>query len=103
MENTTAAMIVTSCHMASGFQGYGDVEYRIDDNPARTLSFEASTDNSALGLWSGGEAIPFIKALAGGKTLIMRFTPFNESPTTARFDISGLEAELEPLRAACGW
>jgi len=103
MENTTAAMLITSCHMASGFSGYGQVEYRVDDRPAKTRNFDESTDNSALGLWDGGSAIPFIKELIGGTTLIMRFTPFNESPTTARFDISGLESALEPLRNECGW
>jgi len=102
-ENTTAALLITSCHVASGFGGYGRVEYRVDDQPSRTLNFEESTDNRALGLWSGGSAIPFIRQLSGGSQLLMRFTPFNESPVTARFDIRGLDQALAPLRAACNW
>ncbi|MFN0113872.1 MAG: type VI secretion system-associated protein TagO [Paracoccaceae bacterium] len=103
MENSTAVMLATSCHMASGFSGYGRVEYRVDDKPSRTKNFEASTDNSALGLWNGGSAIPFIKELFGGKRLLMRFTPFNESPVTAEFDISGLEEAIASLRKECSW
>lgn len=103
MENTTSAMLITSCHLASGFQGYGDIEYRVDEKPSRKKSFEASTDNTSLGLWSGGSAIPFIKELLGGKEIIMRFTPFSESPTTAKFDISGLDKNISALSDACGW
>ncbi len=103
MENKTAAMLITGCHMASGFSGYGRVEYRVDNKAAMKRNFDASTDNKALGLWDGGDAIPFIKELIDGKTLIMRFTPFNESPTTAKFDISGLAKAIEPLREECGW
>ena len=33
----------------------------------------------------------------------MRFTPFNESPRAARFDITGLETAIAPLRKACNW
>ncbi|MCX8507981.1 MAG: type VI secretion system-associated protein TagO, partial [Rhodobacteraceae bacterium] len=103
MENKTAAMLITSCHMASGFQGYGQVEYRVDDNSSLTRDFEASTDNGALGLWDGGSAIPFIKAMGDGHQLLMRFTPFNESPTTAKFDITGMAEAIAPLKEACGW
>jgi type VI secretion system protein VasI len=103
MENSTAAMLITSCHMASGFSGYGKVEYRVDDKPSRTRDFDASTDNSALGLWKGGESIPFIKELFGGKKLLMRFTPFSESPVTAEFEITGVENAVAGLRKECSW
>lgn len=84
-------------------RGGGRVDYRIDDNPADYRSMEESSDNKALGLWSGGRSIPFIKSLFGGETIFMRASPFNESPVEMTFNISGLEEAIEPLREACGW
>ena len=100
MENTTSVYITTSgCHLASSeYNDYGHVTYRIDHEPAETRGFSESTDNRALGLWSGGEAIPFIKSMFGRNNLITRFTPFSESPVTARFSIAGLEDAVAPLR-----
>lgn len=102
-ENTTVMYISTSCHVASGHGGYGRVTYRFDDALAQTKEFSASTNNNALGLWSGGKSIPVIQQMFGHDTALFRFTPFSESPTTARFDISGLEDEIGPLREACHW
>ena len=103
MENTTALYVSTSCHLASGFGGYGRVEYRVDDRASKTRNFDDSTDNRALGLWNGNRAIPVIRDLLGGKTLLVRFTPFNENPVTARFPIAGIEEAIKPLRQACKW
>lgn len=104
MENTTAIFMSTSCHVASGFQGYGDVDVRVDDKPSTVASMGASTDSRALGLWRGGSSIPFIKnQLLGGSRLLLRFTPFGQSPTTVEFDISGIDEALVPLRTECGW
>jgi type VI secretion system protein VasI len=104
-ENTTAVYIATDgCHMASSeYNNYGDVTYRLDNDPARTRGFQESTDNRALGLWSGGEAIPLIKAMLGHDEMLVRFTPFSSSPLTAKFPIAGLDEAVRPLREACGW
>lgn len=102
-ENTTSIYINTNCHLTSGHGGYGVVEYRIDDTPAGKQGFDNSTDNKALGLWSGGSSIPFIKRLLGHDKLLIRFTPYGQSASTAKFDISGLEDVIKPLREACHW
>lgn len=104
LENTTSLIIATqSCHLTSGHGGYGRVEYRIDDRKAKERSLTDSTDNRALGLWSGGRSIPVLKELIGSERLLLRFTPYNQSPVTARFDTAGLENAIKPLREACGW
>ena len=103
MENTTAILISTECHVASGHGGYGRVEYRVDDKSAGKREFDASTDNSALGLWSGHKSIPFIKSMLDGKEMIFRFTPYGNSPLTVRFEIDGLDEAIKPLRKECGW
>ena len=103
MENTTAAQFSVGDHFLADIQGYGRVEYRIDDAPMRKRNFSESTDNSTLGLWSGSRAIPFIKELLGHDHMIVRITPFNESPKTMTFTISGLDADIAELRSTCGW
>jgi len=102
-ENTTAIMLQTGCHVTSGYGNYGKIEYRIDDRKAKTRSFVESTNNKTLGLWYGNQSIPMIKELFGGDRLLMRFTAYNQSATTARFTITGLEEAIKPLRKECGW
>ncbi|MBI1492528.1 type VI secretion system-associated protein TagO [Halocynthiibacter styelae] len=104
MENTTALLLQTqSCHLTSGHGDYGNVEYRVDSASARSREFTESTNSRSLGLWSGRTAIPFIKGLLENEKLLVRFTPFNHSPVTAEFNISGLDAAIAPLREACRW
>ena len=102
-ENRTNVLLITSCHVTSGHGGYGRVTYRVDDRKSMTRNFEESTDNRSLGLWSFGRARPFIGDLMDGKELLIRFTPFGESPKETTFSIHGLEDAIEPLRGACGW
>lgn len=102
-ENTTVAYFVFAGHFMSDIQGGGRVDYRIDDHKAQRTGMEVSSDNKALGLWSGGSAIAFIKSLIGSRKLVIRATPFNESPVELTFNTAGLEAALKPLKAACKW
>ena len=104
MDNATALIINTECHMTSSdYNDYGDVTYRLDDQPARTVGMVESTNNRALGLWSGGRAIPLVKQMLGKTKMIMRMTPYGENPFTATFNISGLDKSIAPLQQACGW
>lgn len=103
MENKTNVLISFNDHFMADIQGYGNVTYRIDDRKAATKGFEESTDNKWLGLWSGGSAIPFIKGMFGGEKMVVRATPFNESPVEVTFRIGELESKITPLREACGW
>lgn len=104
MENTTALIFQTGCHMTSSrYNSYGDIQYRIDSEPARTVSGDESTNNRALGLWNGGASIPVIEQMFGKSQLIAKMTPFSENPFTATFDITGIEEAITPLREACGW
>lgn len=103
MENKTAVYFQFADHFLADIQGYGTITYRIDQKPARKQEFSESTDNQALGLWSGGASIPFAKSLFGGETMFVRAVPYNESPVDVEFNIKGLAEEIAPLRKACGW
>jgi type VI secretion system protein VasI len=103
-ENTTSMLFVTGCHMTSSeYNNYGDVTYRLDEEKARTVGMHESTNNRTLGLWRGGQSIPVIKSMFGKSQMVVRMTPFGESPFTANFDINGLETAITPLRQACHW
>ncbi|WIX34703.1 type VI secretion system-associated protein TagO [Salinicola sp. JS01] len=102
-ENTTKAYFTFAGNFMADIQGYGRVRYRIDDEAAVTKSMDVSTDNESLGLWYGGSSIPFIKSMFGHDSMVVRVTPFNQSPITMKFPISGLEDAVKPLREACHW
>ena len=103
MENTTVAYLWLNDLFLSDLQGYGVVDYRIDQRKASTMRTEGSTDNKALGLWAGNKSIPFIKEMLDGKSVAFRATPFNESPVEFAFDLTGLDVAVKPLREACAW
>lgn len=103
-EGKTVAYFNTGCHMtASQYNDYGVIEYRIDAEKAKKVNGDASTDNRALGLWSGSQAIPFIRSLIGKAKLVVRMTPYGESPFTATFSISGADEATKKLREVCNW
>ncbi len=102
-ENTTALILrFADCFMSS-IQGKGKITYRLDKEKAKTKGFVESNDNMALGLWNGGSSIPFIKSLFGHDELLIKATPFSDSPVTAKYKITGLENAIKPLRKSCGW
>lgn len=102
-ERKTALIVTLAGEFLADVGGYGSVTYRIDNQKAKTQSFDASTNNASLGLWSGNESIPVIKSLFDHEVLIVRATPYNQSSETLTFPISGLKSVIDPLRKACGW
>jgi type VI secretion system protein VasI len=103
MENTTAAMIYFNQHFMSDLGGGGQVEYRLDDTSAQNVQMRASSDYMFLGLWSGGQAIPWIKELLQADRLVLRASPMNQSPVTGQFDLAGLNNAIDQLRNECDW
>lgn len=102
-EDSTSLLLSMAGHHMTSIQQYGQVVWRLDDQVARTISMNESTNNKSLGLWRGGVSIPEIKRMFGHDTLTIRVTPFSESPITAQFPITGLEEGITPLREACHW
>jgi type VI secretion system protein VasI len=103
-DDKTSLYFDTGCHMTSSeYNDYGDIQYRIDSGSAKKVGGEESTNNRALGLWSGGQAIPMIKQMIGKSKMLVRMTPFGENSFAATFNIAGLDKAIEPLKKACGW
>lgn len=76
------------------------VAARIDDSKPATSTWDISTDSK--GMFARG-AIPLIRKLVGKTSYTVRFTPYNESPVTLKFDVRGLAGHLPKVAQACGW
>ncbi len=103
LEGKTSFYISFDGLFVSDTSNYGQLTIRVDKEKPFVQKTTVSSSNKALGLWNGSTSIPFIKKLFDKETLLVQVTPFNESPITLSFDISGLQNEIEPLRKACKW
>jgi type VI secretion system protein VasI len=101
-EKSTHVYFTFGDHFIADHGGFGDMTIRIDKQKATTISAHESTDNGALGLWSGS-GVQLLKKLFGKSTLLVRATPFNESAITVEFNIGEIEAAIAPIRKNCGW
>jgi type VI secretion system protein VasI len=102
-EKQTDMFIVFGDYFMSSLNGAGTITYRVDQQPAKKKALTESNDHKALGLWSAVAAVPFVKELFSGSTLLVRATPYSDSTVTAEFRIAGIEDAIKPLRAACKW
>jgi hypothetical protein len=76
------------------------VRIRYDDEAPISLITNESTDNKSLFF---PDAMTSIRRMWTSHILLVGFTPFNASPVTVRFDVSGLPFAIQPLRDACRW
>ena len=77
------------------------VTLRIGDGDPFTVRAGVSTDNESTFFPSPIPSI--LKPAASADTLAARTTPYNESPQTAIFNVTGMRAALADLAAACNW
>ena len=77
------------------------VTLRIGDGDPFTVRANVSTDKEATFFPSPIPSI--LKPAANADTLAARTTPYNESPQTAVFNLTGIRAALSDLAAACNW
>ncbi len=75
------------------------VTTRVGHEAAVTRVWTLSSDSRASFYY--GDVADFIKPLMRADTLIAMTTPYNESPVTAIFAVTGLEPKLHTLHDAC--
>lgn len=97
IENTTSVLISTGSFMADAPQ----VTIRFDANPARTTRWDVSSNYQAVGLWSGGEAIPFLKQIRNGQKMVVRVQ--GRERTDATFELGTAEPLIDEIAKACNW
>lgn len=76
------------------------VTSRIGSNKSQKAYWDLSTDNKAT---FRRQPIKLIKSMLGETKFIAQTTPYNESPTTAIFDITGIDNAVAPVRETCSW
>lgn len=77
------------------------VTYRIDSQTARANNWSLSTDNDTTFYPNDDQS--FILDLSTAQKLVAQVTPYNESPVTAVFDLSGITEAIQPIRQGCGF
>lgn len=71
-----------------------DVTTRFDKNEAETESWGLSTDGKAV---FAIDSESFIQSIVEAKTLVVRLTPYGESPKTVSFDLRGIDKAIKPI------
>ncbi len=73
------------------------VTLRLGQSPAKQENWGLSTDGRAIFCPSDDRA--FVQELLKNDRLVIRLTPFGESPVTSTFDLTGLSEAIQPMRA----
>lgn len=79
------------------------VAYRLDKDKPVTQKWFASDSHNAMGLWNGGQAIPFIRSLLDHDEMVFRFSPYRKADLEMTFSLAGLDKAIEPIRTGCKW
>ncbi|WP_157420041.1 type VI secretion system-associated protein TagO [Oceanisphaera avium] len=76
------------------------VTLRIGDHPAHTTKWKLSSNRQQS---FNTAPIETLKTMLQAEQMAAQTTPFNQQPSTAIFDLRGLDEAIKPLRAACNW
>ncbi|MBL7114695.1 MAG: hypothetical protein ISS35_02925 [Kiritimatiellae bacterium] len=73
------------------------VTHRMGSNPAQHEEWGLSTDGKSI--FCPVDAVAFVGQLLVSNRLVVRLTPYGESPVTSTFDLSGLPEAIQPMRS----
>jgi len=76
------------------------VSFRFDNEQETTMRWPDSAEHDAL---FAPDAAAFAQRLIHAHTLRFGYTPHNAEPVEAHFEVSGLDALIEPVAKECGW
>lgn len=99
-EDTTAIYLIFNDYLGSKAP---PLTVRVGDDKAETLRWAISSDRKALGLWNGSVSIPFLRRIVDADRVVVRVTPYNDSPRTETFVLDGLREPLAELAETCNW
>lgn len=99
-ENVTAFFVEAPGHFVTDSVA---VTYRLDKDKPVSQTWSAASSHTAMGLWNGGQAIPFIKSLLNREEMVFRFKPYRTGNVEMTFTIAGLDKVIDQVRTACKW
>ncbi|MDX0855930.1 hypothetical protein GOL78_15055 [Sinorhizobium medicae] len=97
-ENTTSVVFSTSMFMTGETPS---VTVRIGNEKATTSRWNRSTNYKAVGLWTGAQAIPFLKALDNNERLAVRIQ--DNDRVDAEFHLANVTDQVAKIREYCKW
>ena len=77
------------------------VTSRIDDGAVDEREWSISTDKEAT--FYPGDTVELIHAFINAEKYVVKITPYNESPVTAYFNLSGFSRKAEKYREYLNW
>lgn len=84
----------------SVYDEYKMVDVRVGDAESSSQQWGISTDKQAT---FAPASIDLLRQMAKQKRLVMQTTPYNESPITAVFDLTGAKAAIGEVAKTCNW
>ena len=78
-----------------------EVGFKTDDNQTLWQKWGVDQSNKMTLSKSAADSQSLVDYLSGGSSLLVEVSPFSEPPVTVEYDLTGLPAALEALRAEC--
>ena len=97
-DNTTSLVLQHGIYISDSH----NVRYKFDDGPVKKKWMIESTSSDAVGLWSGGASIPFIRSMFGKDKMVAVLSGYSQNSELV-FDISGLRERIDELATSCEW
>jgi len=99
IQNTTSLGITFNDYVSEN----QSVRYRLGEGQPQSVRMRVAAGGEGLGLWSGGQSIPFVRQMLDEERLVIGYQSYGNSRLEFTFDISGLRERIGPLAEACGW
>jgi len=85
----------------SVYEDWKRVTVRVGSEQAKEERWDVSTDSQAT--FAPGSPIALLKRMVEADQLVLQTVPYNESPITAVFDLTGIREAVSPVAKECGW
>lgn len=96
--NTTDMWITWNDYLGSDRP---EVTERLGSEDAKVRRWSKSTDKTST--FFPESPIGYIKRMMDESRFVAQVTPYNENPSTAVFNVAGMESAIKPLRENCNW
>ena len=83
------------------YEDWKYVTMRVGKEKAAKQRWPISTDNEAT--FAPGNTLNLLRRMAEADTLVLETTPYNESPTTAVFNLAGAKEAISAVAEQCNW
>jgi hypothetical protein len=98
--NTEVFVITSSAASFERTAGRHTVHVGFDGGKESVEQWEDSVDSQQL---FAPDGVGLARRIAEARTMTFRFTPFNASPVTAEFNVTGFHEHVQAVAKTCQW